>query len=151
MVSSRWVAGSSIGTRAFSASSSMNRLAAARTRDGTAAGQAMASGVPSMPPSERLPVARTRTVKESSSAGSVNAATVTSRLDPMPSKLEPVSSAASTSANRPSPSRPAKATRSPVKPKSGVLPSSGSSSAATSTLAVSTTGAARNTIVVVRL
>ncbi len=51
----------------------------------------------------------------------------------------------------PSPSRPANATRSPVKLRSAECPSSGSSVAATSTVASTTIGPIRKTSVVVRL
>ena len=57
MVSSRCVAGSSTGTREFSASSSTKRLMPTSTRAGAASIQAAARGAPSTPPSERWPVA----------------------------------------------------------------------------------------------
>ena len=74
--------------------------------------QRRALGVPdpgssarSMPESESEPVARTRTTRHRNSAGSANEAKVTSRAAPMPSKDEPVSSAARAVKKRPRPSR----------------------------------------------
>jgi len=81
----------------------------------------------------------------------VKAAKVTSRLAPMPSKLEPVSRPASTSAKRPSASRPANATRSPAKLRRAARPSSGSRSAAATVETTTATGPARNSQVVVGL
>ena len=151
LVSSRWVAGSSTGTRQVSARVSTKRLPPASSSEGAAVRHASLSGCPSIPVSRRSPVARARTVKQRKSAGSAKAATVTSRLAPMPSKLDPVSSAASTSMNRPSASSPAKATRSPGNCSSALRPSSGRRKPANTVAAVSTTGPKRKSRVVVVL
>ena len=151
IVSSRWVAGSSTGTRQFSARRSTKRLAPTRQRVAPEPGHAAASGAPSMPESERSPVASTSAMRQRNSVGSAKLAIVTSRLAPIPSKLEPVSIPASTSAKRPSASNPANATRSPAKLTGAARPSSGRNSAATTSDASTITGPARNTQVVVRL
>ena len=84
-------------------------------------------------------------------AGSASNANVTSRLAPMPSKLEPVSSAAMTVTNRAKPSRYASTTRSPLKASGAANPPSGTSPVATAAAARPTTGPARKTHDVVRL
>src|SRR6266511_3306381 len=114
MVNSRCVAGSSTGTREFSAKRSTKRLTPTRLSEAPAWGHAAASGAPSMPLSERSPAASTNAMKQRTIVGSAKLAIVTSRLAPSPSKHEPVSIAARTRAKRPSASNPANATMSPA-------------------------------------
>src|SRR5207247_2368929 len=59
MVNSRCVAGSSTGTREFSARRRTNKLTPTRLSDAPACGHAAASGVPRMPLKERSPAAST--------------------------------------------------------------------------------------------
>ena len=76
---------------------------------------------------------------------------MTSRLAPIPSKLDPVSSAASTRKKRPRPSTYANATASPLNRMSDTRPSSGTTVAARSVVATTKTGASRKIHVVVSL
>ncbi len=85
------------------------------------------------------------------SAGSASALNVTSRLAPIPSKADPVSSAAATVTNRMSPRRYAKSIRSPPNASGAGMPPRGTRLVATATAARPTAGPARNTHVVVRL
>ncbi len=62
--------------------------------------------------SERLSACRASATNATSNAGSASAEKNTSRLAPMPSKLDPVSSAATTVKNRITPSKPAKSRKS---------------------------------------
>ena len=101
-----------------------------------------------MPPRLSEPVARTRAMKHRNSAGSAKLANVTSRLAPMPSKLDPVSSPASTRANRPSARSAANAIRSPEKLTTASRPSSGRRHAARIAVTVTATGASRKIQVV---
>ena len=101
-----------------------------------------------MPARLNEPVASTRAMRHRKSAGSAKLANVTSRLAPMPSKLDPVSSPASTRENRPSASREAKAMRSPEKLTTDWRPSSGRKHAARIAVTVTATGASRKIQVV---
>ncbi len=84
-------------------------------------------------------------------AGSARHANVTSRAPPMPSNDEPVSSAAATVKNRPSPSTYANTTKSPANAIGARWPAIGTSSAAVNPVARPTTGPARKIHVVVVL
>ena len=101
--------------------------------------------------SESVSVCRASVASATSKAGSASAEKNTSRLAPMPSKLEPVSSAATTVKNRITPSRPAKSRKSAGNAMSAGKFPSGISMAAVSIAASPTIGPARNSHVVVRL
>ena len=104
MVSSRWVLGSSTGIRLFSVRNTIIQPASTRMNGPVA--RVMANpGEASMPDRERLPLALARAAKPRNSAGSVSTEKVTSRAAPMPSKLDPVSRAETTVANRARPNR----------------------------------------------
>jgi hypothetical protein len=90
MVSSRWVAGLSTGMRAFSAMATMTSAISARpseTRRPTS-GEPMKAA---MVESWEEPATRARVKMMSSMAGSAKDEIITSRLEPMPPKLVPVS------------------------------------------------------------
>jgi hypothetical protein len=95
--------------------------------------------------SDRLCVLRAMDARPRSTTGSASEASVTSRLAPMPSKLDPVSKAATTVTNRITPSTYANATRSPVNARGAGNPPQGTSVVAASADANPTTGPARKT------
>ena len=104
MVSSRWVFGSSNGIRLFSARRTTNQLSRTAASAGVALAQVAAMAGPSMPEREKEPEARASTRRPKNRAGSARQEKVASRALPIPSKAEPVSSAAAMVKNRPRPS-----------------------------------------------
>ncbi len=105
MVSSRCVLGSSKGMRLFSTSSTMNRLSTTKTSAPPLAFHAESTPSPSMVDNDVEPERLASTTNPSNSPGSASAEKVASRAAPMPSKAEPVSSAARMVKNRPRPNR----------------------------------------------
>ena len=104
-----------------------------------------------MPDSDDAFVQRASAPSPTSSAGSAKTANCNSRLAPMPSKLEPVSNAASTVKKRPSTRRYASKIRSPGNATADGTRPSGRISKTSERTARFTTGPARNTHVVVPL
>ena len=123
---------------------------ATRARGGAACAQTPTVTWGSIVDSDRLPVFRAMAARARRSAGSARVENVTSRLAPMPSKLDPVSSAAITVEKRARARRYANRRRSPGKATRAGAPR-GTRAAATTTAANPTTGPARNTQLVVRL
>ena len=91
--------------RQFSARNSTKNPTATSANSGKACDQTAADSPAYMADKDKACACRASAASPTSSAGSANVANCTSRLAPMPSKLEPVSSAASTVKNRPNPSR----------------------------------------------
>src|SRR5260370_25087500 len=151
IVSSRWVAGSSTGIRLHSAKMTMKRLTIHIRKEALAEVHSAPSPAPSSVDSESEPELRTSARRPRNSAGSARQENVASRAPPMPSNGEPVSSAASTVKKRDRVKRYAKRTKSPLKEMSGAWLPKGSSVPSTSGAAAATTGAARNTQLVVLL
>ena len=108
--------------RPFSTRKTTRKAAATSARAGAACAQTSTVTLERIGDSDRLPVVRATAARPSSSVGSARAENVTSRLAPMPSKLEPVSSAAMTVKKRVRARRYANTNRSPGKDTSANEP-----------------------------
>src|ERR1039457_5360408 len=151
MVSSRCVLGSSTGIRLVSARTKINRLTTTRSNGADTPLHVSEGAELSIVDNVKDDVRLASTINPKNSAGSARQAKVTSRAAPMPSKEEPVSSAANTVKKRPSPNRYANNTRSPMNATGALWYPSGIKQPAMIVVTTATTGPARNSQVVVVL
>src|SRR5579875_3735958 len=140
MVNSKCVVGSSTGMRAFSAKRTISSAASVRLKVGALCAQALQEIAVRTGLKDIRSVCRASAAKDHDKAGSANAEKVTSRLAPIPSKLEPVSSAARTVEKRPSAIKYATTIKSPVKDESAGKPPNGISVRARRSETSQTTG-----------
>jgi hypothetical protein len=143
IVSSRWVAGLSTGSRPVSASVTMKMAAKASTCPGASASEGVASMRAAMWPRLVEPALQASAKIASAMVGSASAATVISRLAPMPPKGEPGSSPAKARKKVPSSSRYTTTRRSPAPSKGSGTARSGTRRVTATVLAKTMKGAAR--------
>src|SRR2546425_3569024 len=141
MVSSRWVARLSTGRRPVSASITMKSAANARRCPGLTADSGSAMVRAAISPRLVEPAPRASAKIASASVGSASAATVTSRLAPIPPNAEPGSRPASARKNVPSSRRYTTTKRSPIRSTGNGAASTGTRTATISVLANTTNGA----------